>query len=187
MYKETDALINHEVFILWNVKTKASENPSTHQSRSPSMPVRRLSGSPLRAVRWLWVRKIDFLYFLCVERHWYTSVQNKLIFWKFFFMASLDAETHFTRAELFSSKIEGWISANCRAALSLACGADAISRNVPPAGKLRCGKLRLHPIILGITGTWEDPHEKTPNARERPYYIWYRWPYMYIQYVIWTV
>jgi hypothetical protein len=24
-----------------------------------------------------------------------------------FFMASLDAETHFTRAELFSSKIEG--------------------------------------------------------------------------------
>jgi hypothetical protein len=69
-------------------------------------------------VRWLWLRKIDFLYFLCVERHWYTSVQNIFIFWKFFFMASLDAETHFTRAELFSRKIEGWISANCRAALS---------------------------------------------------------------------
>jgi hypothetical protein len=36
------------------------------------------------------------------------------------------------------------------------------------------------PIILGITGTWEDPHEKTPNARERPYYIWYRCMALYV-------
>jgi hypothetical protein len=72
----------------------------------------------LRTVRWLRLWKIDFLQFLCVERHWYTSVQNEFIFWKLFFTASLDAETHFTRAELFSSKFEGWISVNFRVALS---------------------------------------------------------------------
>jgi hypothetical protein len=35
-----------------------------------------------------------------------------------------------------------------------------------------------------MAGGLQNPHEKTPNARERPYYIWHKWPYMYIQYVI---
>jgi hypothetical protein len=65
---------------------------------------RVLSGSPAKSGPMTLTSENRFPLFLCVERHWYTSVQNKFIFWKFFFMASLDAETHLPVQSYFQAK-----------------------------------------------------------------------------------